>query len=164
MSDFNIKAAQHRLDKLCEEHGVEKFNIEGAVGLVCWRKLVQAMCGIDINYREESGRKANPDKLVDDVRRLYALYMDFSRLEISNDTDKTKETTYRQLPDFLKKQIYGFIADSLSKSYGEEITSGRVRGILNNKHNKEQLERLQREEFKELEVSSFDPDDMSESE
>ena len=162
MSGSNIKAVQGKLDKLCEEHGIEKFGIQDDVGLVCWRKLVQAMCGVDVNYREESGRKANSDKLIDDVRRLYALYMDFSRLEILNDNDKTKETTYRQLPDFRKKQIYGFIADSLSKSSGKKITPDKVRGILNNKHNKEQLERLAREEFKGLEAASFDPDDMSE--
>ncbi|QQG36635.1 MAG: hypothetical protein HYS17_02345 [Micavibrio aeruginosavorus] len=141
MSDEE-KAAQVRLDKLCKEHSVEKFSIRDDVGLVCWRNLIQAMCGMDINRREKPGRKGNSDDLVDEVRRLYALYTDFSRLEIDESKDKTDKKRYKNLPDFYKYQVYGFISDDLSKKYGKEITSNQVRGILKNDHNSEQLKRL----------------------
>lgn len=160
MTDDEIRATQDKLDELCQRHDVEKFNIQGGVGLVGWQKLVQAMCGVDVNQRDKSGRKANSDGLVDDVRRQYMLYRDFGRLEIFDDKDKTKNTTYNQLPDFYDNEVHNFIADNLSEKYGKKIKPSRIRGILNNEHNREQLKRLTQDEFKELENASFDPDEF----
>ncbi|MCC6597494.1 MAG: hypothetical protein IT559_01745 [Alphaproteobacteria bacterium] len=162
MTNDEIQAAQDRLDELCNRHDVEKFSVQGGVGLAGWLKLIQAMCGVDVNQRDKSGRKANPDELVDDVRRQHALYTDFGRVEIFDDKDKTKQTTYKVLPDFYGNEIHNFIADSLSEKYRKKITPSKIRGILNNKHNKEQLERLTRDEFKELENVPFDPDEFIE--
>lgn len=159
MSDEE-KAAQVRLDKLCKEHNVEKFSIRDDVGLVCWRNLIQAMCGMDINRREKPGRKGNSDELVDEIRRLYALYTDFPKLEIDESKDKTDKERYKCLPDFYEYQMYNFISDGLSKKYGKKIKPDRIRGILNNPHNREQLKRLAEDEFKELKNATFDPDEF----
>lgn len=161
MGNSEIKAAQKKLNNLCKQYGVEKFSIENKVGLVCWQKLVQAMCGIDINQHEKPGRKANSDELIDNVRKLYALHTDFSRFEISDDKNKSKKTRYKKLPDFREKEIHGLIAKSLSKTYGMKITAEKVRGILNNRHNRNQLKKLADKEFDELKNTPFNPDDMS---
>lgn len=160
MTNDEIQAAQDRLNELCNRHGIEKFSIQGGVGLVGWQKLILAMCGVDVNQRYRSGRKANQDEFVDDVRRQYALYTDFGRVEIFNDKDKTKETTYKQLPDFYDNEVHNFIADSLSEKYGKKIKPSKIRGILKNKHNREQLKRLAQDEFKKLENAPFDPDEF----
>jgi hypothetical protein len=160
MTDQEIQEAQDKLNELCTKYDLEAFNIQEKDGLVCWRRLVQAMCGVNVEYKDTPGRKSHSDEFVDNVRRLDALYTDFSRFVIPNDVKNSEMAVHTQLPDFRRKEIYGFIADSLSKKYGKEISSDMVKGILNNKNNKDHLERLTKEEFKELETASFDPDEM----
>lgn len=161
MTDDEIQAAQDRFNELCNKHCVEEFSVKSGVGLVGWQKLVWAMCGVDINHRKKSGRNANSDKLIDDVRKLYAQHTDFQRCELVYNKEKT-EKSYQVASKIYDYEAHNFIADSLSEKCGKKIKPSKIRGILNNEHNKEQLEQLIQNEFKELENAAFDPDELIE--
>lgn len=160
LTDDEIRAAQGKLNDLCEQYKLEKFNIQGAVGLVGWKKLIHAMCGLDINHRDKSGRKANSDELVDDVRRLYALHSEFSRFRTYKDEKTGKDVICGNAPDFSDTKIHELIAENLSIKYDRKIKPTKIRGILNGPHSVNQLTRLARAEIENLENDLADPDEI----
>ena len=163
MSKEAIKAAQTKLDKLCAKNKVAKFKIDSSVGLVGWQKLVQSMCGIDISHSKKLGRKPNSDELLDEVRQLYRLHSEFSRFRTYYDEKKERskqETITGHAPDFSDRQIHELIAKTVSEKFDKTITPTKIRGILNNNHNKDQLEKLTRKEIADLENDPCNPDDF----
>lgn len=81
MTDDEIQATQDRLNELCNRHGIEKFSIQGGVGLVGWQKLILAICGVHINYCEQPGRKAYSQEFILDVGARIDIYRDFVRFD-----------------------------------------------------------------------------------
>lgn len=152
MSDSKVKAAQKILNKLCEEHGVEKFGIEDEVGLVCWRKLVQAMCGIDISSREKPGRKAYSEEFILNVGARIDIYRDFVRFDNER---LEKEGVLEQIGETLQRKVaFYVVAEELKMEAGEEYTDGQIRGIYDD------YRKLRKEEIKDLENDPWDPDEV----
>lgn len=54
-SDEEIQVAQVKLDKLCEDHDIKKFNIASPHGR--WESLVLSICGIKIEKPKLPGRR-----------------------------------------------------------------------------------------------------------
>lgn len=151
MTDEDIQTAQERLDKLCNEYNVEQFNIQDESGLVCWQKLVRAMCGIDINYRKKPGKKAYPQEFIWDVGARIDVYRDFIRF----DNEKfEKDGVLEQIGDTLRRDasIYA-VADELRET-GEKYTDEQIRGIYDRYRN------LRKKRIEDLENDPCDPDEM----
>jgi type II secretory ATPase GspE/PulE/Tfp pilus assembly ATPase PilB-like protein len=162
MQDEN-RSPQQILDDLCDQHGVKKFDIDANVSLVGWQKLVQSICDFNSNTKvNKKGRKANPDTLLFDVRRLYEAKTDFSRFDVAY-KENGECIKNNPLPDLLQKQIYADIADSMTKKYETEITVDKVRGILSNSYNKKRIQDLKKQEIKNLEDDPCDPDEIFQS-
>ncbi|MGE4351139.1 MAG: hypothetical protein AB7E52_03005 [Bdellovibrionales bacterium] len=147
-----IEKAQDKLGKLCKKFDVKEFSILDGVGLVGWQKLVQAMCGIDINDGEKPGRKAYPKEFILDVGSRIDAYRDFTRF----DNQKLEEEgVLEEIGGTLMRKIaFSEVATEIRTKTGEEYTDDQIRGIYDD------YRKLRKEELRDLENYPADPDEL----
>ena len=150
MSEDEIQAAQEKLNKLCKEHRVKEFNIQQGDGLVCWRKLVQSMCGIDVNYCEKPGKKAYSNNFILDVGARIDAYRSFERFDQSI---LDKDNNLVKIGDpMMSKIAIPEVKDQINFEMGTDYSDGQISGIY------QMYKKLRKAEVKGQENDPTDPD------
>lgn len=152
MTDDEIQVVQKKLHQLCKEHGVEEFDIKTNDGPVCWRKLVQSMCGIDINYRKKSGRVSYTDSFILDVGARIDAYRSFERFD-QKTLDEENELVKIGDPMGRNMSIY-HVEDQINREIGSDYSSEQIRGIY------DRYRKLKKNEAIKLENDPIDPDEF----